>query len=178
MPAAAPGAVGVAGSDDASGNTITVRGSGNDIWETADSFRFLYRTLSGDCTVEAQVTSLDATHAWAKAGVMIRDDLSPGSRNTFIALTPSNGLIVQNRATANAVTTSSPGPWGIAVPHWIRLQRTGNTIVASASPNGVTWTTVATHTVSMSTTVHVGFAVTSHNNTALNTAVFTDPFIE
>lgn len=172
------GPVGLAGSDDASGNTITVRGSGADIWDTADAFRFLYRTLSGDCTIEAQVTSLTNTHAWAKAGVMIRDDLTPGARNVFALLTPNNGLAVQNRATPGGTTAFAPGPWGIAAPHWVRLQRTGNTIVTSASPNGTTWTTIATHTVAMDATVHVGFAVTSHNNAALNTAVFTDPFIE
>lgn len=171
------GAVGLAGSDEASGNTITVRGSGADIWESSDGFRFVYQAKTGDCLVEAQVTSLTNTNGWAKAGVMIRGSLAANAANTFICLTPTNGLNVQNRSTTGGTTTSTRGPWGLTAPYWVRLERTGSTIVASASPDGVTWLTIATHVVSMDATVYVGFAVTAHNTAALNTAVFTDPFI-
>ena len=59
-----------------------MRGSGSDIWERADGFRFVYRALTGDGTVEAQVASLQNTNGWAKAGVMIRESLAAGSSST------------------------------------------------------------------------------------------------
>ncbi len=172
------GSVGVPGSDDAGGNTITVRGSGNDIWDTADGFRFLYRTVTGDTLVEAQVTSVTNTNAWAKAGVMIRESVAANAANVFVLVTPASGVGVQQRPTTGAQTTFASGPWGAAAPYWVRLRRTGNTFVASVSADGTTWTTVATYTTTMGATVQVGFAVTSHDNAQLSTAVFTDPFIQ
>jgi len=173
------GSVGVSGSDDASGsNALTVRGSGNDIWDTADGFRFLYRTLTGDGMVEAQVTSLTNTHPWAKAGVMVRESLAANAANVFALVSAANGVGVQQRPATGALTTFTAGPWGAAIPYWVRLVRTGNTIVASVSANGATWTTVATHTAPMSATVLVGFAVTSHDNSRLSAGVFADPYIQ
>jgi hypothetical protein len=172
------GSVGIAGSDDAGGTTITVRGSGADIWGTADGFRFLYRVLNGDCTVEAQVSSMSNTHPWAKAGVMIRESLAANARNVFALATQAYGIGAQVRPTPGAETTFTPGPYGAAIPYWVRLVRTGSTIVASTSANGTTWTTLGTYNVAMTAQVYVGFAVTSHNNAALNTATFSDPFIE
>jgi regulation of enolase protein 1 (concanavalin A-like superfamily) len=171
------GHVGLAGSNTSSGNTITVHGAGHDIWENADGFRFVYRQLTGNGLVEAQVTSLTNTNPWAKAGVMIRQTLAPESRNVFVFATPNNGIAAQARTTAGGTTSFTPGPWANA-PHWLRLVRTANRITAYASPDAITWTEIAAYDIEMSSTVYVGFAVTSHDKTQLNTAVFTDPFVE
>jgi regulation of enolase protein 1 (concanavalin A-like superfamily) len=185
-PAAAPapiwshvdiGAVGLVGSDDAGGNTITVRGAGDDVWGNVDAFRFVYRTLAADGTVEAQVSSLTNTHAWAKAGVMIRESLAAGARNVFAFLTPANGVAVQARLALGGNTVFNAGPWGAVPPHWVRLVRTGARIDAYTSADYASWTLVATHTLTGTTTVYVGFAVTAHDRTRLNSSVFTDPFI-
>lgn len=165
------GTVGLAGSYEENSGTITVRGSGADIWDTADGFHFVYQSLTGDGAIQAQVSSLANTDSWAKAGVMMRDALGANSPNTATLVTAANGVYVQNRATAGASTTNTAGPWGTVAPYWVRLVRTGNTIVGSGSSDGVTWTTIATHSVS-SATIQVGLAVTSHNNAALTTATF------
>src|SRR6185369_1057773 len=47
------GAVGVAGSASVSGGVTTVVGSGADIGSTADSFHYVYQTLTGDGTIIA-----------------------------------------------------------------------------------------------------------------------------
>ncbi|HEY1109798.1 MAG TPA: hypothetical protein VGE76_14215, partial [Opitutaceae bacterium] len=172
------GAVGVAGSDNAGGTAISVSGSGSDVWDNADAFRFLYQTRQGDCVIEARVASLTNTHGWAKAGVMIRESLAPGARNVFALLTPSNGAHVQVRSATGGATTDTAGPWGIAVPYWVRLARSGNVITASISADGITWSTVSSTTLTLGSQIYVGFAVTSHDNSALSTAVFSDPFIQ
>ncbi len=170
------GAVGVAGSIETGTSSITIRGSGADIWDGSDSFRFLYRTLPGDCTVEAQVASFTAAHGWAKAGVMIRESLAPGARNVFLALTPGNGLGLQQRQSTGDATSFAPGPWGATVPYWVRLVRAGNQITSYVSRDGVTWTQLSVVTFPTGSAL-VGFAVTSHDNSQLATAVFNDPFI-
>jgi regulation of enolase protein 1 (concanavalin A-like superfamily) len=118
------------------------------------------------------------THGWAKAGVMIRASTAANAANVFAFVTPvQHGTGAQVRAAAGGETVHQYGPARNA-PAWVRLQRSGNTFTASSSPDGVTWTPFATHTVPMGATVQAGFAVTSHDATQLNTAVFTDPFIE
>src|SRR5882672_1872766 len=70
------GSVGFAGSTTALGSGFQVSASGDDIWNSADAFRFVYRPLSGDGEITAEVDSLNPTDAWAKAGVMIRETLN------------------------------------------------------------------------------------------------------
>jgi subtilisin family serine protease/regulation of enolase protein 1 (concanavalin A-like superfamily) len=166
------GAAGLAGSNDATGSPLTVRGAGADIWDTADAFHFAYRTVSGDCTVEARVASLTNTNGWAKAGVMIRESLAAQARNVFACLTPANGVNAQARANPGAATTSQAGAWGTTAPQWVRLVRTGNHITAYQSSDGVAWTAFAATDVAMNAPVYVGLAVTSHDAAQLCTAVF------
>lgn len=171
------GAVGVSGSNEASGNTITVRGAGADIWENADAFRFVYRTLSGDCTIEAQVSSLTNTNSWAKAGVMIRESLAANARNVFALVTAGNGVGAQSREFAGGGTSFTGGPWGAAAPYWVRLVRTGNSVGAYVSANGTAWMLLGTYGLATSAPVYVGFAVTAHDASQLSAGVFADPFI-
>jgi regulation of enolase protein 1 (concanavalin A-like superfamily) len=171
------GAVGLAGSNTASGNTITVNASGADIWDASDAFRFVYRVVSGDCTVEAQVWSLTNTHAWAKAGVMIRESTAANAQNVFAFITPSNGVVAQQRAITGGSTVATNGPWWVAAPYWVRLVRAGNRITAFSSADGTTWTQFAAYDVTMGVTAQVGFALTSHDNTQIGAAVFADPSI-
>src|SRR4051812_44302320 len=75
------GAVGVAGSDSASAGSISVSGSGADIAGTADAFHFRYQSLAGDGTLKVKISSAASGNAWAKLGLMIRADLTPGAPN-------------------------------------------------------------------------------------------------
>jgi hypothetical protein len=108
---------------------------------------------------------------------MIRESTSASARNVFAFLTPDfQGIVAQARPTAGADTLQTRGPARNA-PYWVRLTRTGSTIVAATSPDGVAWTNYATYTVPFGNTLLFGFAVTSHDDTRLNTAVFTDPSV-
>jgi regulation of enolase protein 1 (concanavalin A-like superfamily) len=171
------GGVGLAGSSEVNGTTITVRGSGADIWETADGFRFVYRAMTGDGEVRAQVASMSNTNPWAKAGVMIRESTASNARHTLACITAMNGSAVQTRTETGAAMSHTPGPW-VTAPHWVRLVRTGNRITAYTSFDGATWTQGASQDVVMGATVLVGFAVTAHDNTQLNTAVFTNTAVQ
>lgn len=161
---------GVVGSAAHSSGTFTVNGSGSDIWGNADGFRFVYQPLSGDVEIKARVASIQNTHSWAKAGVMIRESLSSGSPHGSMLVTPGSGLAFQRRTTMGG-TSSSTGASGFA-PKWVRLTRIGGTITAYSSDNGTTWTQVSSQSITLASTVYVGLAVTSHNNSVLCQAVF------
>ena len=51
------GGPGLAGSAWAAGSVFTVKGSGDDIWGTSDSFHFAWRTMTGDGEIRARVTA-------------------------------------------------------------------------------------------------------------------------
>lgn len=145
-------------------------GSGADIWGTADAFRFAYQVLSGGGTITARVDSLTNTHAWAKAGVMIRETLTAGSAHAMVVVTPSNGVAFQRRVTTNNNSEHTTGA-AVTAPYWVRLTRSGNTFTAFQSANGTAWTQVGSAvTISMASSVYVGLALTSTNNAVLATA--------
>ena len=166
------GSPGVAGSGSASGGTFTGQGGGADIWGTSDQFNFIYQTLTGDADIVARVSGLGNTNAWAKAGVMIRESLNADSSYAFTAITPSNGAVFQHRSGTGASAASDQGPM-VVVPQWVRLIRSGNMFSSYVSADGTAWTPIGTPIpLSMATTVEIGFAVTSHDNTVTTTAPF------
>ena len=164
------GAVAIAGTTSFASGTFTMRGSGADIWGTADEFQFAYRTLTGDGSIVARIASLQNVDQWTKAGVMIRASLTSGSRHAMMVVSPGKGLAFQRRTADNASSVHTPGAL-VAAPIWVRLQRSGDLITASTSSDGVSWAVVGTETISLPGTVYVGLPLTSHNAGTAATAV-------
>ncbi len=156
-----------------SGSTITVKGSGADIWNRADAFRYYHRPWSGDGTITVRVPGLEAVDVWTKAGVMFRESTAAGSKHIMLVVSPGKGLAVQLRAATGGTSKQVASAAG-AAPQWLRIERTGNTFVTSASEDGVTWRTLASSTLAMAADVLVGLPVSSHRNASLATAVFTN----
>lgn len=168
------GVQGVSGSvTELTNGSVTVRAAGTDIWDTADGFVFFHRTLSGDGSLTARVQSLQDTHAWAKAGVMIRATLEPESPHVLAYITPSNGAGAHVRATRGGATSITAGPWWVDAPYHVRITRAGSTISTHGSEDGTTWTLISTQTLALPTDAFVGLAVTSHDPTRLNEVQFT-----
>jgi regulation of enolase protein 1 (concanavalin A-like superfamily) len=156
------GAVGASGQAAASGGTFTVRGAGDDIWNAADAFHFAYVPLAGDGAVVARVASLERTHHWAKAGVMMRETLAAGSKHATMLVSPERGLAFQRRVLTSGISTNTPGLLE-AAPHWVRIARSGDVFTAQTSHDGLSWRTVGAERIAMAGTIHVGLAVTSHS---------------
>lgn len=164
------GSNGVAGSASQNAGTFTVNGSGADIWGTADAFRYVYFPVTGDIQITARVTGLANTNAWAKAGVMIREDLTAGSKNAFMAVTPASGATFQKRTAAGTASTSNQTTG--AVPKWLRVSRVGTLFTGYVSDNGTTWTQVGSQTIAMNANAYIGLAATAHNNAVVGSATF------
>ncbi|MHC4332053.1 MAG: hypothetical protein ACYSWW_28485, partial [Planctomycetota bacterium] len=157
--------------------TFTMTGSGTDIWDNADEFHFAYKTLTGPGTIVARVESVQNTDPWAKAGVMIRETLDPGSTHALACVTPENGAASQGRIdTGGSSFNTAEG--GITAPHWVKLERSiAGAFTVSHSADGSSWVPVAganPTNIQMSSTVYVGLAVTSHNAGATCEAVFSN----
>jgi PKD repeat protein len=165
------GTPGILGSASYSAGVFTVSSAGADIWSTADAFRLVYQPLNGDGQIVARVTSMVNTSTYAKAGVMIRESLAADSKHTLVSMRPSGQIDFLVRSTTGG-TTANIFQSNQPAPAWVKLARSGSTIVASVSANGSTWTVVGSANVTMTSTVLVGLAVGSVNATALNVGTF------
>ena len=166
------GATPIAGDATYTGGVFTLKGSGADIWGSADAFHYAYRTLEGDGTIVARVSSVQqGIHAWVKAGVMVRASLTADSPHAFMLASAAKGMAFQRRAAAGGASTSTAGTFS-AAPRWVKLQRNGNLFSAYESADGVNWTLVGTDAIVMGSTVYVGLAVTSHTTGAAATCTF------
>lgn len=161
------------GSAAAAGGTFTVVGGGVDIWDASDQFQFVYQPLQGDVEVIARVASLQYADQWTKAGVMIRETLTGGSRHALMFGSGTQGWAFGRRIATGGTSYEQQGPLG-AAPGWVRLVREGNLFSAYRSTDGTTWSLIGTDTITMPATVYVGLAVTSHNVNATATATFTN----
>src|SRR2546421_11617022 len=168
------GSPGVAGSASFNGTTWVVRGSGTDIWNTSDQFNFASTGLSGDGSVIARVVSETNTSAWAKAGVMIRNDASANAAFADVVLTQANSVSFQWRSAAGASANAIYATGIVSAPIWVKLDREGSQFAASYSYDGANWVQIGdSQTVAINPSAQAGLAVTSVNNAALNTASFT-----
>jgi regulation of enolase protein 1 (concanavalin A-like superfamily) len=167
------GSVGRAGAAtfDSTSSAFSVSGAGADIWGTADAFRYVYQPLVGDSQIVARVVSVQNTNAWVKAGVMVRADLTPGSAQATMMVTPGKGNNFQRRQTTGG---SSVGTAGLLVtaPYWVKLTRAGATVTAYQSADGVSWSLVGTDTINLPSSALVGLVVSSHSTSTLATATF------
>jgi len=160
--------------------TYTIRSTGTDIWNNVDEFHFAYKEVaSGACSIIAKVESLDPVNKDAKAGIMIRNSLEPGSVNAALLLTPDpeKGLRYQIRNTLNGNTVRGDNdldPNAMA-PYWLKLERTsGGLVRASRSPDGDDWTSFGLKTATMQMPIYIGLAVTSHDMTQVCEAKFSN----
>jgi hypothetical protein len=155
---------------EAPAGTYTITAEGVDIWETADQFHYAFKTLTGAGSIDTQVLSVQNTNVWAKAGVMIRETLQPGSKFAAVYITPGNGCRFQARTTADADATSdtsvvSAEQTAITAPYRVRLERdaAGN-FRGYYSSNGTTWQSMTWNpqNIPMASNVYIGLALTSH----------------
>src|SRR4051812_25816384 len=108
-------------------DTISVFGSGSDIWGTADAFQFTSLPIAGDGEISAQLTAAvlntgsGATSSFAKGGLMIRQSLDPGSPEVILDVRPGGGIEFMTRSLAGGPPSFVAGgaaafPRGVRAP--------------------------------------------------------------
>jgi hypothetical protein len=161
----------IAGSASPTKNLYVIYGSGNDIQGTNDQFHFVYKSTSGNATFTAYVSSIQYTHPWAKAGIMMRENLNGNARNVMVAVTPCqsgnpcNGVTSQYRSSTGGGTTWMNNTSG---GYYLKITRTisgtSSTFKTYKSLDGSNWGS-ALQTVTMSNmggSILVGMVCCSH----------------
>jgi len=152
---------------------FTVDAAGNDIWDTADQFHFIYQQVTGDVEIVARVDELTSAMEYAKAGVMIRASLNANAAHGFGHVTRGVGVRFLRRTTNGGTTTALAGPT-IAAPVWVRAVRQGTRVTTYSSTNGTSWTTVGSDTIALGSSAYVGIVVNGRSTTARSTARFSN----
>jgi hypothetical protein len=131
-----------------SGSTVPPRTDA----EPANRFQFVHQPATGDVTIVAHVRAQDASHPWAKAGVIIKE----GTAYAAVMVTPGHGVRMRTGTTTDLAGSRTPAP------RWLKLARAGNTITGYESADGASWRTVGAVTLdSLPQAAEVGLFVTS-----------------
>jgi hypothetical protein len=169
-------------------NGIDIYAGGADIWGTIDEFNFVYIERTGNFDLVSRVANLDAANLYTKAGLMAREDLTPGSRHIFFQVFSDNnhrnnnngGYEFQYRRTRDSLMKAIYPKSYIGNPEfpvkypntWIRLQRSGNQFTGYYSTDGKNWKAYTTYTLNLPPKIYLGMAVTSHNTAHAISAKF------
>jgi hypothetical protein len=151
---------------DSDAETYTIGGSGEGIEGTADSFRFVYKKLTGDGTITARLTQITRFSDDTHSGIMFRETLDPGSIMVMHTMRAAGQVFVRSRLSADEAVQDGPQvpqfPATLVIPHWMRLKREGDVFTAEHSSDGQTWEVVGDPvTVPMGQTIYVGLAVSA-----------------
>ncbi len=133
-----------------SGDAIAIEGAGADLWGGTNEFGTVYRpaALGSSSTATVQVTSQDTTGGWARAGLIVRNDLSENGSAGYVnlAVTPSNGCTLSWDSDGNGQFDAIELTGSLTAPVHLRLTRSGTTYTGECSRDGVSWTKVGTAT--------------------------------
>ncbi|MEL6132504.1 MAG: PKD domain-containing protein [Bacteroidota bacterium] len=166
------GSVGVLGNTCEEDGKITMNGSGEYLFYEQDGFHFRYQEIVGNMDIRVRVTELTYTHQWAKAGIMLRENLTGGSPHIMVGVSPVSWYFSQSRniqdGEARDITSF---PTTVTLPHWVRLVRDGSYFTTYESTDGINWRVIEAIAVPLSQTVYVGLAVSARDNSQTTRAV-------
>lgn len=136
---------------------------------TSDQMAFAQRTLCGDGSITAQVTSITGT-ALGWAGVMMRENNDAGAKKAQLMTNLSFHSRREFRTTTNG--QAFPQQFPSQNRYWLRLVRTGSQFNMYISLNGQTWSLAGTQTISMTSCIEIGLVVTNYKPSSTVTATF------
>jgi hypothetical protein len=173
------GTVAIPGSATVSGGYITIDASGAGVTNDGDGLHFGWRQLTGNGQVTARISAIADATGNPLAGVMVREQLTPGARFAFANVAPATGASLAFRATAGgAVKPGATSQSAAVVPYWVKLIRKSGTIDCYSSANGVNWVGCGKAVLTgLKKTVYIGIAASSAADGEVATATFDNVFI-
>jgi len=159
---------------DESKQSYTLTGSGENIWSTRDAFQFVWKKVSGDVALAADISFPEAgRNLHRKAVLMVRETLDPDSAYADIAL-HGNGLTsLQYRDQKGALTREVQA--NVSAPKRVRIVKRGESVyMFIARDNGLPVFSGGSTPVSLRGAFYVGIGVCSHESDVNEKAVFSN----
>jgi len=152
--------------------TYTISGSGENMWSTADAFQFVWKKMSGDVSLTADISFLTKTGNEHKKGVlMLRQSLDGDSVYADVALHASGLTSLQFRDEKGAVTREVQS--NLSAPKRLRIVKRGDYVYMALGSEALQpaggWLRIP-----LQGSFYVGLGVCSHDKDVVEQAVFSN----
>ncbi len=161
---------------DAQRQSYLIAGSGRNMWDDRDEFRFAWKRMTGNFILSTRARFIGAgVEEHRKIGWTIRPSLATNSAHVSAALHGDGLMSLQFRRITGGLTEESRSPRSVpdsdAV---IQLERRDGVYLMSVARFGDTLVTQELAGVSLPDTVYVGLFVCAHNDTVVERAAFSN----
>ncbi len=154
-----------------SGSQFAISGAGADLYSGTDAYSSIYQpgAVGSQATVQTEVTAQQGMTGYAKAGIMVRNDIT-GSGSTpegvILFESPSGGIQLEWASGGgdyiNSVTPAN-GTIPESLPVYLELVRDGDSYTGYYSYDGASWLKVGSATLTgQAATQDAGMFLTSH----------------
>lgn len=161
---------------DAARGTYTVSGSGQNMWNESDAFHFVWKKVTGDVSLGADISFAGTGgNEHRKAVLMVRQSLAANSIYGDVALHGNGRTALQYRdetggATREIETREIEGK--VAEPTGIRLAKRGDSVYLFFRNGDKERYSGASMRVPLKGTYYVGIGVCAHDEDVVEKAVF------
>jgi TolB protein len=160
---------------DASKQNYTVTGSGSNMWFAADAFQFVWKKVSGDVTLTADIAFTNmGGNPHKKAVLIVRQSLDPDSVYADVALHGSGLTSLQFRDEKGTNTREVQS--NVSAPRRVRIAKRGDYfyMAVAADAGGDPQVAAGWLRVPLGGTFYVGIGVCAHDQDAQEKAVFSN----
>jgi TolB protein len=153
-----------------------ITGGGDNMWAARDDFFFVWRKVTGDVVITANLKIVTGGAPHRKAGLIVRKDLEPGSVYADAVVHGSGLTGLQWREKPGKVTRTIHFP--VDGPTRLRLERRRNVITLYAGKEGGALTEMGGTELAPFSPMYAGLGVCAHDDKAETMAVFSDVTVE
>ncbi|HXN23771.1 MAG TPA: hypothetical protein VOA41_13620 [Candidatus Dormibacteraeota bacterium] len=163
---------------DGSTRSYTIAGSGENMWLTADAFQFVWKKVSGDFSLSADISFVGhGKNPHRKAVLMFRQSLDADSAYTDVALHGDGLTSLQYRDEKAAATHEIQS--NTSAPARLRLEKRGDYFYMSLARSGEGWQIAGgSIRVPIKGNYYVGIGVCSHEKDIVEKAIFSNVVLQ
>src|SRR5579859_5607354 len=156
---------------DAAKSTYTVSGSGENMWLAADDFQFVWKRVSGDVTLTADINfPSPGGNPHRKAVLMVRQSLGADSVYADVALHGIGLTSLQFRDSPGDVTHEVQA--NISAPQRLRIEKRGDYFYMFLGEGDTLQMAAGSPRITLHAPFYVGIGVCSHDKDVVERAVF------
>ncbi|MBO0723323.1 MAG: TolB family protein [Blastocatellia bacterium] len=159
---------------DAARKSYTITGGGENMWAAADAFHFVWKQMSGDVSLAADIDLVGTGgNPHRKACLIIRQSLDQDSIYADAALHGEGLTSLQYREVKGGPTREIQA--NISAPHRIRIEKQGDYVFMSIAREGEPLQSAGgSFRIKLNEPFYVGLGVCAHDNNTLEKAIFSN----
>ena len=156
----------------------TIAGSGVNMWFASDAFYFVWKKVSGDVSLAADIKWIGTGgDPHRKACLLIRQSLDPSSAYADVAFHGDGLTSLQYREKEGALTHEIQS--NVTAPTGVKIEKEGDYVFMSvAENNGKLHPAGGSFRLKFSEPFYIGLGVCAHDSTVIEKAIFSNVVIE